>query len=76
MLYKKYHRDFVRQFKVGVKVKYRYDDHIPTETETAITNPFVGLTLSGRYDIIIETARHTIAPLVYWSGRLVRIYVI
>lgn len=74
MLYKKYHRDFVRQFKVGVKVKYRYDVHI--QTETAITNPFVGLTLSGRHDISIETARHTIAPLVYWSGRLVRIYVI
>ena len=74
MLYKKYHRNFVRQFKRGVKFKLNSDVYI--QTETAVTNPFIGLTLSGRHDISIETAKHTIAPLVYWSGRLMRIYVV
>lgn len=74
MLYKKYHRDFVRKFKVGVKFELRNDVYI--QTKTAITNPFVGLTLSGKHDISIETAEKFIIPLVYWSGRLVRIYAI
>ena len=70
MLYKKYHRNFVKQFRIGTKV------NLGIQTETAITDPFVGLTLSGRHDVSIETDKHTIAPLVYWSGRLVKIYVV
>ena len=63
------------QFRRGVKFNLNSDVH--TQTETAITNPFVGLTLSGRHDISIETADKCIVPLVYWSGRLVRvIYVV
>lgn len=74
MLYKKYHRKFVRKFRKGVKLEWYSDVH--TQTETAITNPFVGLTLSGRHDISIETVEKSIVPLIYWSGRLVRIYVV
>lgn len=74
MLYKKYHRDFVRKFRKGVKLEW-YSD-VYTYTETAITNPFVGLTLSGRHDVSIKTAENSKVPLVYWSGRLARIYVV
>ena len=40
MLYKKYHRNFVRQFKKGTKIKYRYKEG--TETiERVVTKPFI-----------------------------------
>ena len=74
MLYKKYHRNFVKQFRKGVKLEWHSD--VYTYQATAITNPSVGLTLSGRHDISIETAEKSIVSLVYWSGRLVRIYVV
>ena len=41
MLYKKYHRNFVRQFKEGTKVKYRYDDGTETIIGEVIIEPFI-----------------------------------
>ena len=58
-------------------MKLEWHSDVYTYQATAITNPFVGyLTLSGRHDISIETAEKSIVSLVYWSGRLVRIYVV
>ena len=39
MLYKKYHRDFVKRFKNGVK--YRYNDGIENIIEEVIIEPFI-----------------------------------
>lgn len=43
MLYKKYHRSYVRQFKKGTKVKYRYRCDNGTETiiGKVIIEPFI-----------------------------------
>lgn len=39
MLYKKYHRNFVKRFKNGVK--YRYNDGIENIIEEVIIEPFI-----------------------------------
>lgn len=41
MLYKKYHRDFVKQFKKGTKVRYWYDDGTRTIIDKVIVEPFI-----------------------------------
>ena len=41
MLYKKYHRSYVRQFKKGTKVKYRYDNGTKTIIGKVIIEPFI-----------------------------------
>ena len=68
MLYKKYHRNFVRQFKVGFRFKLSNHVHI----QTVISGPSIDFTLIGSKPYVaIETVKVTLFPLVYWSGRLV-----
>ena len=68
MLYKKYHRNFVSQFKEGVS--FKSDNHV--HIQTVISGPFIDFTLIGSKPYVtIETVRVTLFPLVYWSGRLV-----
>lgn len=51
MLYKRYHRNFVRQFKKGTRIKLKKDsDYIQT---TTITPPFPRLTLVTRKPFIV-----------------------
>lgn len=67
MLYKKYHRDFVRQFRKGVKFKLKKDSKY---IRTAITEPFVELNFTTRRPyIIVEVTEDTVVSLVHYSGR-------
>lgn len=67
MLYKKYHRNFVRQFRKGVKVKLS-----SFGIRTITTEPFIELTLVGRKPYItFEIAKDIRSTLVYCNGRLV-----
>lgn len=75
MLYKKYHRNFVRKFKKGTRFKWNKDsDYI----QTTITEPFIELTLIGggkphiTININVKTAENDILNLVYTSGRLAK----
>ena len=50
MLYKKFHRNYVSQFKKGIRFKLEKDsDYI----RTAITEPYVRLTLATRKPIVV-----------------------
>ena len=39
MLYKKYHRNFVKRFRKGVK--YRYNDYVENIIDEVIIEPFI-----------------------------------
>lgn len=69
MLYKKYHRSYVKQFRRGKKV-------IRFGCDVSHKATITGLVISRRDTfntyIAIETADKCIVPLVYWSGQLVR----
>lgn len=67
MLYKKYHRKFVREFRRGVKIKLKKDSkHI----RIAITEPFIELNFTTRRPyIIVEVTEDTVVCLVHHSGR-------
>lgn len=70
MLYKKYHRNFVRKFRKGVEFKWVKDGNY-TLTRTVITEPFVELNSTTRsHYIIIRATMNDIMILVHYSGRL------
>lgn len=64
MLYKKYHRNFVKQFKKGTEFKLKRDSNY-IRTRTVITEPFVEL----KPYIIVEVTEGTVVILVNYSGR-------
>mgnify|MGYP005613076353 CR=1 len=75
MLYKKYHRNFVKQFKKGIRIKLKKDsDYIQT---TTITPPYVRPTLVTRKPFIVvnyiadtETNAIDRRILVFSDGRV------
>lgn len=66
MLYKKYHRNFIRQFKKGTKVKYRYDNGTETIIGKVITEPYY---VGGTIRIIVSKSKSR--TLVMPSGQLI-----
>ena len=72
MLYKKYHRNFVKQFKVGVGVEWRSIINSNRILEVT-TKPIIALNSAtkGFYVyVILGTAENESLPLVFSSGRL------
>lgn len=68
MLYKKYHRNFVRQFRKGVKFKLKEDSKY---IRTAITEPTIELTFATKRPFItVGIAENTVVSLVHYNGRL------
>ena len=80
MLYKKYHRDFVKQFKIGAKFKFMLSNGTEPIIEVIKEQPIIELTLMGRKPYITtEYIEHGTAEkfglaLIYWNGRLVERY--
>lgn len=82
MLYKKYHRNFIKQFKIGAKFKFMLSNGTEPIIEVIKEQPTIELTLMGRKPYITtEYIEHGTAekfglPLIYWNGRLVERYVV
>ena len=93
MLYKKYHRNFIKQFKIGARFKFMLSNGTEPIVEVIKEQPIIEFTLMGRKPYItteyIEygtteyikygkygTAKKFGLPLIYWSGRLVKRYVV
>ena len=69
MLYKKYHRNFVKQFKKGAEFKLKRDSNY-IRTRAVITEPFIELNFTIRKPyIIVEVTEDTVVCLVHYSGR-------
>ena len=71
MLYKKYHRNFVRKFKVGFRFKLRKDSCF---IQTTFTDPFIKSTsVTSKPYITVGIDENNVSAvlnLVYTSGRL------
>lgn len=82
MLYKKYHRNFVRQFRRGARFKFMLSNGTEPIIEVIKEQPIIEFTLMGRKPYIAaeyieyRTAENFSLPLIYWSGRLVERYVV
>ena len=66
MLYKKYHRNFIRQFKIGVGVKNKYsnDNFIISEVETFID-------FDWAIEIVIKDGKKKwCAGLIFFNGTI------
>lgn len=82
MLYKKYHRDFVKQFKRGSRFKFTFSNSTEAIIEVIKEQPIIEFTLMGEKPYIsTEYTRITVGtdknfglPLVYWNGQLVERY--
>ena len=80
MLYKKYHRDFVKQFRKGARFKIMLCNGTECIVEVIKEQPIIEFTLMGRKPYItteyIEcgTAKNFGFALIYWDGRLVERY--
>jgi len=70
MLYKKYHRNFVKQFKKGVKFKLSKESNY---IHITITDPFIDLIFGEPY-VTVRIGEATLFELVYISGRLTGSY--
>lgn len=71
MLYKKYHRNFVKQFKVGVGVEWRSING--NRILEVTTKPIIALNSATKrfyVYVILGTAENESLPLVFSSGRL------
>lgn len=71
MLYKKYHRNFVRRFKKGFMFMYNNSRNKKVMCEV-VNEPFVDsqLPINIRLDIIIKSGFRMTITIVYSSGRL------
>lgn len=70
MLYKKYHRDFVRKFKVGFRFKLKKDSNF---IQTTITDPTIELTRKPYITVVIaENTVPAVVNLIYTNGRLMK----
>ena len=81
MLYKKYHRNFVKQFKIGARFKFMFNNGTKAIIEVIKEQPIIEFTLIGgnpyittEYITVGTTEDLFMLPLVYWSGRLVERY--
>ena len=70
MLYKKYHRNHIKQFRIGVKFRFRSSTGVSIKTIT--TGPIIDLTFFGAKPYVtIGIFKHTRVPLIFWNGQLV-----
>ena len=71
MLYKKYHRNFVRQFRKGVKFKLKQNSKY---IRTGTTDPFIDFTFTTRkpYVVVGIDEENTVVILVHHLGRLMK----
>lgn len=80
MLYKKYHRDFVKQFKKGAKFRHTFSNGTEAIVEVIKELPIIELTFYGHLPYIatkyVNGSKKVILPLVFWNGQLVKRYVI
>jgi len=72
MLYKKYHRNYIRRFKIGTKFKFsKYGKEIDCEV---VGEPFINLLFPIGFSIDISVIKLAISdlpvqvPLMYGSG--------
>lgn len=66
MLYKKYHRNFVRQFRKGVKAKSKYSNanFIISEVKTIID-------FAGEINIIIKDGKKPWRAIIFSEGTII-----
>lgn len=71
MLYKKYHRSYVRQFKKGVRVDLGNKSIASNHILTVTVEPIVELNLmTWKFYITFGFDENEVLPLVFSSGRL------
>lgn len=72
MLYKKYHRNYIRQFKKGAKVTYKNNSQYEV-VEIVIKEPFIFW--DGVICVECEKSRHRLIP--FYDGKLnIGVYVV